>query len=203
MEKSEPKTALVLSGGGARGAYEAGVVQYIRTKLPPEIAESTLFNIYSGTSVGAINCAYMASTAHDPVLQGKNFRKLWLDLTSEDIYYADVPALLGVLIKTGFFTATNFFGLHRLLEKEGKTSLFSFKSILDTTPFYRYMRRTLHWGHAHRSIQQGIIDALTVSATPIMSGHHTLFVEKAPGVVYRAGGPQPIYTTNSPKHILA
>ena len=68
-EKEKPTFALILSGGGARGAYEAGVIYYIRTRLPKEIAESTLFKIFCGTSVGAINSTHMAATAADQLYQ--------------------------------------------------------------------------------------------------------------------------------------
>lgn len=43
--EKDPTFALVLSGGGARGAYEAGVIYYLRTRMPKEIAGSTLFKI--------------------------------------------------------------------------------------------------------------------------------------------------------------
>ena len=134
-EKEKPTFALILSGGGARGAYEAGVIYYIRTQLPKEIAESTLFKIFCGTSVGAINSTHMAATAADPLYQGAYLRKLWMELTAEDIYFADTRALTGFLVKSGFFMATNFFGLNRILGRVDPHATFPFRSILDTTPF--------------------------------------------------------------------
>jgi len=196
--------ALVLSGGGARGAYEAGVIHYIRTRLPTEIAHSPMFQIFCGTSVGAINSAYMASTAHEPAYQGLRIKKLWQELSSDDIYYADTQALLGFLIKSGFFMGTNFFGLSSLLEsKYGRISAFPFKSILDTTPFVNYMRRNISWGCMHRNIQQGIVDAVTVSTTHISTGKPAVFMESHPDVEFRKGGVDPILCQLSPKHILA
>ena len=49
-----PLTGLVLSGGGARGAYEAGIIRYIRDELPPKVRAHARFEIICGTSVGAI-----------------------------------------------------------------------------------------------------------------------------------------------------
>lgn len=198
-----PLTALVLSGGGARGAYEAGVMHYLRTQLPKEQAESTLFQIYSGTSVGAINSAFLASTAADPVFQGVRLRALWRDLTDADIYRTDARALAGFLIKTGFFTATNFLGLYRLIERKlGAVRSFPFKGILDTTPFVHFLRRNIYWKEIHRNIERGVIDALTVTATHMLSGRSVVFVEKHETKAFHAGDAIPVYTEISPKHIL-
>ena len=62
-----PKVGLVLSGGGARGAYEVGVIRYVceRLKRPGH------FDIITGSSVGAINGAYVAATADRPRATGR------------------------------------------------------------------------------------------------------------------------------------
>lgn len=204
-EPKQLKYGLVLSGGGARGAYEAGVLYYIRTRMPEEIARSRLFDIYSGTSVGAINTAFLASTAHDPLYQGSTLRKMWQTLTDADIYSADLRALSGFLVKSGFFMASNFFGIQKLVGRSQPNSRtpFPFKSILDTSPFVNFLRRNVAWSQIHRNIERRVLDAVTVSATHMMSGQLVLFVEKHPDAEYRKGGPEPIVGPLSPKHILA
>lgn len=201
--QTSPKFALVLSGGGARGAYEAGVVYYLRTRMPKEIAEQTLFSIYSGTSVGAINVAHMASTAEDPLYQAASLRKLWQQLTAEDIYRADKQALAGFLVRSGFFMATNFMGLQRALDKWDPHTSFPFRSVLDTTPFITYMRRNVSFSQIHRNVERRLIDAVTVSASHLHTGQLALFVEKHPDVPYSAGGGSPTFCTLSPRHVLA
>src|SRR5690606_17340823 len=69
--KRAPLTGLVLSGGGARGAYEAGIIRYIRDELPPKVRAHARFEIICGTSVGAINGCFLAANAHNPELQGR------------------------------------------------------------------------------------------------------------------------------------
>ncbi|MBI4081256.1 MAG: patatin-like phospholipase family protein [Candidatus Lambdaproteobacteria bacterium] len=202
-ENRKLKYALVLSGGGARGAYEAGVMYYIRTQLPKDLAGAPLFNIFSGTSVGAINSAFLAATAADPLYQGARLRELWRTLGSDDIYFADTQALAGFLVKTGFFVATNFFGLHEALEKSGKISTFPFRCVLNTTPFLLYLRRNVPWSQMHANVQRHIVDAITVSTTHMLSGHLTLFVEKHAEMPYRQGPPYPVFGNLSPRHILA
>lgn len=194
----------MLSGGGARGAYEAGVINYLRRRMPPEIAQKPLFKIYSGTSVGAINCAFMAATASDPIFQGEQIRKLWENLTDQDIYHTDTRALAGFLIRSGYFMATNFFGLSELLKKKGgDVSAFPFNGILNTSPTVFFLRRNVAWPQIHRNIERGIVQAVTVSTTHMMSGRLVLFVEKHPDVTIRPGGEIPILTQIAPKHILA
>jgi NTE family protein len=203
--KQTDKVALVLSGGGARGAYEAGVIYYLRTQLPEELRGSALFNVYCGTSVGAINTAFMASMAHDPIYQGAQLRTLWQNLVDEDVYYADVRALSGFLVRTGFFMAANFFGLENLVGRRHRSARtpFPFKSVLDTTPFVYFLRRSIPWNQIHSNIERGVVDAVTVTATHMMSGQPTLFMEKRLDVHYREGGPLPQLCQLSPKHILA
>jgi len=195
--------ALVLSGGGARGAYEAGVMHYLRTRLPKELAESPLFHIYCGTSVGAINCAFLASTVADPLYQGVRLRALWRDLRDTDIYRTDAHALAGFLIRSGYFTATNFLGLYRLIERElGAVRSFPFRGILDTTPFVHFLRRNIHWREIHRNIARGQLAAVTVTATHMMSGRTVVFVEKQESLEFRIDDSVPIFGPISAKHIL-
>ena len=75
--KGAPLTGLVLSGGGARGAYEAGVIRYIRDELPPRVRAHARMEIICGTSVGAINGCFLAANAHQPELQGRAMTSVW------------------------------------------------------------------------------------------------------------------------------
>ena len=61
--RTRPKRALVFSGGGARGAYEAGVVHYLVDELPKRLGQPVSFDILCGTSVGAIHACFLAATA--------------------------------------------------------------------------------------------------------------------------------------------
>ena len=86
LRRSRPKTALVLSGGGARGAYEVGVVRYLREELPRRLGYMPHFDILCGTSVGAINAAFLASTADDPPEQGKRIAAHWTSLRFNEVF---------------------------------------------------------------------------------------------------------------------
>ena len=77
------KTALVLGGGGARGAYEAGVVAYLRQELEPRLGRPLTLPILSGTSVGAMNACHLAAHAEDHRGQMNRLLEAWRGLELE------------------------------------------------------------------------------------------------------------------------
>src|SRR5690606_19948155 len=74
------RTAMVMSGGAARGAYEAGVISYLRDELEPELGRPLTLDILAGTSVGAINACFLAASADDPASQGRAICERWKEL---------------------------------------------------------------------------------------------------------------------------
>src|SRR5262249_2864811 len=109
------RIGLVLSGGGARGAYEAGILHYIRTRLPPK-ARYRNCDVRCGSSVGAINTCYLAATAHNVAQQGPEIRKLWENLRSENIYLRDTSAFWSFIGKSSQGILKNVFGSKRMLQ---------------------------------------------------------------------------------------
>ncbi len=77
------RTALVLSGGGARGAYQVGVLSAVAEELKPG---TNPFEIITGVSVGAINAAFLASRAQDMKAGIEGLRDLWMSLQVENVY---------------------------------------------------------------------------------------------------------------------
>src|SRR6201991_884461 len=85
-------TGIVLSGGGARGAYEAGVVAGIMEVLRPKRAP---FDVLCGTSVGALNAAYLASHAHLPDMNAAGLISQWRALELNPHLKLDRRGVLG------------------------------------------------------------------------------------------------------------
>ena len=81
-----PRRAIVLSGGGARGAYEAGVLRFILDELPRRHGVDPNFEIVCGTSVGAIHAAFIAATAGQTTGRGPGLVKIWEDLQVGEIF---------------------------------------------------------------------------------------------------------------------
>src|SRR5688500_13681426 len=83
--QSRPRIGIVLSGGGSRGAYEAGIIHYLRTDLAKKLGHHVPIDIGSGTSVGAINAAVVAATMADPDSQAEQINSAWRSLRLEEL----------------------------------------------------------------------------------------------------------------------
>ncbi len=160
------KTGLVLSGGGARGAYQVGVLKAIGD-LRPKNAHNP-FSIISGTSSGAINAVALASSANNFRLAVKKVERLWNSLHVDLIYKAQrrdvaysVARLLGSLFNDGV----------------GKTRPVA---LLDNEPLRQLLHRRVKFGNIQRRIDAGYLDAVAVTATGYHSGECVTFFEGKP-----------------------
>jgi len=193
-QNGKSKLALVLSGGGARGAYEAGVIHYIRTMLPPK-GRLRHFDIHCGASVGALNTCFLAATAHNIPLQARQIRELWETVREENVYQRNLSALMNFVGK----------GSRQLLMKFLKSATQDtphFPGFLDTTPFLPFIEKTIPWGNISNNIQQGIIKAVSIVATNVFTGRMELFIEKNSTLRYQ-GDYTTHFTPIKPVHAAA
>jgi NTE family protein len=176
------KLGLVLSAGGARGAYEAGVIHFIRTGLPKKYA-ARQFNIYSGTSVGAINTVGMVSLAADPLQQGEWLKRTWFSLKQNNIYRRDLSATTHFLSSTLGGVLRNFltFNPFKLGLRKGP----HFESFLDTAPLKRYLSKIISWKSVEENIRRGPVDAVAINVTNMTSGRNEIFLQKKPSCPYQ------------------
>src|SRR5262245_47692963 len=175
------RLALVLSGGGARGAYEAGVIHYIRTALPKEAASRT-FEIQCGSSVGAINTAAMVSMADDPVRQGNHLRELWMKIRPEDVYRRDFSAAAHFLTSSTFGILKNLVTWDPFRWEDRKGLHFNF--FLDTQPLRQFLEENIPWKQLEANVRRGPVAAVSVTATNTRSGRSELFMIKKGEVTY-------------------
>src|SRR4051812_6082015 len=166
MRPPQPPTALVLSGGGMRGAYEVGVVAGLVEVLDVEPSEPAPFNIFAGTSVGAINASYFAANADSHDHRVERLADTWQSLRLDD--HARVRPLGLVPLPDSF-------------RRWAKSTVLG-KSLLDTRAVEVLVRRTVDWERMHRNVDQGIVRAVMVAALHVVSGRTTVFTEGAPGV---------------------
>ncbi|MDO8519433.1 MAG: patatin-like phospholipase family protein [Deltaproteobacteria bacterium] len=181
--QSGKKRGLVLSGGGARGAYEAGVIHYICTKILSKFPKRKGFDVICGSSVGAINTCFMAATAHNVEYQGQKAFQIWNELKQSSIYKRDVGAMTRFITGSLRGVFRNVFGASRKRE-EGKGRTAHFKGLLDTSPFPFFLRRVIPWKQISLNIQNGVVKAISVTATNVYSGKMELFIDKHPSVNY-------------------
>ncbi|MBI5497926.1 MAG: patatin-like phospholipase family protein [Deltaproteobacteria bacterium] len=173
--KHEPWTGLVLSGGGARGAYEAGIIRYIREELPERVRQRARFEIVSGTSVGALNACFLAAHAHVPDMQGAQLCELWESLRIERVYSVGWRELLNL---PRFVLGSGGFG-----ELDDRIGPGRRGGLFHTGPLEALVRHGNRWGMISRNINAGRLEALTVTATDIGTGKTVVFVERRGGGV--------------------
>ncbi|MCB0271868.1 MAG: patatin-like phospholipase family protein [Bdellovibrionales bacterium] len=194
------KPAIVLSGGGSRGAYEAGVMHYIRTQLPASANQKLKFSIYCGSSVGAINVSFFASSAHDHQYQGHEILRLWSNITAEQIYKRGALTLGKLLLHSATGFSMNFTGLNRLFSKELQPV--HFEGLLNTRPFFHFLLQNVKWPMISQNIQDGFFDAIAIAATNTLTGDIELFVDHKKDLFYQSRFTMK-KTRISPRHIMA
>ena len=188
----ERKIGLILTGGGARAAYQVGVLKAIAEILPRHAHNP--FHIICGTSAGALNAVTLAVNA-------LHFRKgvqyllnIWRNSHIEDIYRSDP---LGVLSNTvRWLTGLLFSSLG--INKLNRVSL------LDNSPLVTFLTETLPCEKIQESIDAGVLYALSITASGYGSGHSVTFYQGAKGIrpwkrARRLGIPASIEI----KHLLA
>lgn len=173
--------ALVLSGGGARGAYEAGILHYIRTMLPVE-AKKRRFDILCGSSVGAINTCLLASLSHDLELQGRRIFDAWRNLQQKNIYRRDASSFMSFLGRSIAGISRNIFS-STTTRKENRSRK-HFKGLLNTDPMIPFLKNKISWQQISTNINNGLLKAVSITATNVYTGKLELFVEKHASLPY-------------------
>ena len=171
---SEPqKTALFLAGGGARAAYQIGVLQAILSLLSEYgwSARQNPFEIICGTSAGAINATALACRADDFEESVTHLLHIWRNLEVEQVYRADS---IGVLRSGARWLSLLSFGwLLRKWHAQPPNSL------LDNAPLVGLLHKMLDLPRLDQALNSGVLDALAVSASSYTGGSHVTFYQSA------------------------
>jgi NTE family protein len=162
------KTGLILSGGGARAAYQVGVLQGIGEILPARTRQP--FPIISGTSAGAINALGLAGQAGNFRHRTEALVSLWSSLQSESIY------------------RTHFWGVTRNALRILRSTLSRRYAeshplaLLDNSPLRELLRDAVKFTHIDRAIARGELDAIAVTAINYNNRHTTTFYQGQPHI---------------------
>ncbi|MEO0314310.1 MAG: hypothetical protein RI928_766 [Pseudomonadota bacterium] len=174
---SEPqKTALFLAGGGARAAYQVGVLQAILSLLSEYgwPAGKNPFDIVCGTSAGALNATAFACRADHFEESVTHLLRVWRDLEVEQVYRADS---IGVLRSGARWLSLLSFGwLLRKWHAQPPNSL------LDNSPLVGLLHTMLDLPRLDQALASGVLDALAVSASSYTGGSHVTFYQSARAV---------------------
>ncbi|WIV96059.1 patatin-like phospholipase family protein [Kinneretia aquatilis] len=170
---SSPRTGLILTGGGARAAYQVGVLAAI-AQLRRDAGlggpqTSTPFPVVAGTSAGAINAATLACNADDFDAAVDGLVHLWQNLHVDQVYAADA---FGV-IRTGARWMT-MMSLGWALARWRRTRP---NSLLDNSPLGRLLNRWIRMDRLDAMLAAGHMQALAISGSSYTSGQHVTFYQ--------------------------
>ncbi|MBI3045594.1 MAG: patatin-like phospholipase family protein [Betaproteobacteria bacterium] len=172
-----------MTGGGARAAYQVGVLRALSEVLPPEVR--TPFRIICGTSAGAINAAVLAVDAGDFRQGVRRLMAVWKDFRAHHVYRADPWGALANSARWILGVLT------------GGTLSKRPVSLLDNTPLAALLGRHLDFAAIQRAIDGGDLAAFSITCSGYTSGQSVTFFQGEPGLqpwqrARRIGVPMPI-----------
>jgi NTE family protein len=162
-----PRTALVLPGGGARGAFQVGVLKAVAELLPKGSANP--FPVISGTSAGAVNSIVLAAKAHRLRIAVAELDRVWSGFRCHDVYRTDTRTMLksslhwlAAIVMGGFIVGMP-------------------KSLLDNSPLRALLSRNVRFPRIQDAIDRGHLDAVAVTAAGYGSAKSTSFFQARRG----------------------
>jgi NTE family protein len=162
------RTALVLSGGGARGAYQVGVLQGLVEQgfLP---AGRSAFDVLVGSSAGSINAAALAAYA-DATGEGiARLTDVWGNIEAGQVYRTDVASLGRIGLRWAW--DLSFGGAMRHVQP---------KSLLDTTPLRATLAKHVPFPRIDRNVALGHLGALALISTDLHTANGVVFLSATP-----------------------
>src|SRR5690625_4834911 len=190
-ERRVKNTALILSGGGARAAYQVGVLKAISEMLPKSAHNP--FGIICGTSAGALNATAIAAHAARFRAGVLGLESIWRNLRAEQVYRTDIASISQRSLKR---MGALFMGRHSSVPPI---------SLLDNQPLRELIGRVIHFGRIAEGIEQGDLRALSITASGYATGESVSFYQGAPDIrpwrrrSRRLGVP----TILGPEHLMA
>jgi NTE family protein len=165
----ENAIGLVMTGGGARGAYQVGVLKRIG-ELKQVQTHGNPFPIIGGSSAGAINGSALAANCDDFASATKLLAQVWSDLKPSDIFHCDLLT-----------QARNSLTWILDLSFGGMIGGGNARSLLDATPLRHFLDTRLNCDGIGTNIKRGHLYALAISATNYNSGKSYLFIQGRKG----------------------
>jgi NTE family protein len=160
--------AVIMTGGGARAAYQVGVLRALSELIPA--GAPCPFPIISGTSAGAVNAAVLAVEAASFSRGVGRLMSVWENIHVHHVYRSDpIGALrnstrwLAAILSGGALGANNV-------------------SLLDSSPLEALLKRYLDLSSIQRNIDDGFLTAFGVTCSGYTSGHSVTFYQGRPGL---------------------
>ncbi|RDX36380.1 patatin-like phospholipase family protein [Kangiella sp. HD9-110m-PIT-SAG07] len=168
-ELDDNSAGLILSGGGARAAYQAGVLKAVNEILGEP--KRSPFRIITGTSAGAINAAAMASNNHQFDYGTKRLEQIWSNFSPDQVYKTS----LRTLSKNAFRWLWNIFRSSQNLKQP--------LSLLDNTPLRNLLEEVIRFDDIEKNHQAGLLRAVCTTCYNYNTGNSVSFFQGHPDLV--------------------
>ncbi|HXF67930.1 MAG TPA: patatin-like phospholipase family protein [Burkholderiales bacterium] len=167
-QNGRPRIGLIMSGGGARAAYQVGVLRALSELLPRAV--NNPFPIICGTSAGAINAAVLAVEAADFRRGVRRLMMVWKNFRVHHVYRADPWGAYSNSARWVFSVLTGGAFDRRPV------------SLLDNSPLAALLERHLDFSAIQRAVEAGHLTAFAVTCSGYTSGQSVTFFQGAPGL---------------------
>ncbi len=180
-------TGLILSGGGARTAFQVGVLKAINEWINKKECP---FNVISGTSAGSINAAYLAANADDFNNAVMTMVRMWGGLTTRQVYKSEIISINHIK------TLLNVFNhLRKGLDQTN--------SILNATPLAKLLSEQIEFDRIQHCLNKGYINSLAITATNFQHTMSTTFVQSNKNINWERVRRTGVYEKIKVKHLMA
>jgi NTE family protein len=189
MSPRPPRVAVLLSGGGARSAYQVGVLRAIAQLLPDG---ANPFPIIVGTSAGAVSAAALAAEADVWPRGVERLVRVWSQFEVPQVFRADGGAMLRA-------------GLHWMLSAlSGGRLMRAPRSLFDNAPLHALLGSELDWPRLHANVERGAVHAIALCATRYGDGRSVAFYDAASDVApWRRWSREGRRVRLGPEHLMA
>jgi len=160
-----PKVGLVLTGGGARAAYQVGVLRAIAELLPDKTRNP--FPVICGTSAGALNAASIAVSANNFADGVEQLEAVWSNFHVNQIYRSDFMGVMHNTLRCLLSLVSSEYGQHNAI------------SLLDNAPLEALVKNRFLFRSIRHCIRSGALHALGLTAWGYTSGQSVTFYQAA------------------------
>lgn len=163
VDPSKPKIALLLTGGGARAAYQVGVLKALAQSMPR--AAPLPFRVINGTSAGAINSAALACYASCMHLAVRKLETVWKNFSTSMVYKSDFLSVFGHITRN---ILTSFQSEHINHPPA---------SLLNNRPLRKLLNDILDLHRIERNLHRDYLEALSITASSYTTGDSVAFFQ--------------------------
>lgn len=189
VNNDKPKIALLLTGGGARAAYQVGVLKALAQSMPR--TAPLPFTIINGTSAGAINSAALACYASCSHLAVRKLESVWKNFSTSMVYKSDFLSVFGHITRN---MLTSFQSEHINHPPA---------SLLNNQPLRKLLNEILDLHRIERNIHRNYLEALSITASSYTTGDSVAFFQSNHQTPWRRAKREGQATRINVEHLMA